>query len=170
MTEQTWRDYDEWWVQAGTTGNDYFHASKDCRKIRQPEKATQRSENYMAFHEPEPCDSCHPELGDKSSEDVTISHVSGDTTIFEMREMARDDILNQPIKHLITPGGVDEHPHRNYDVLKRVLESYDSTNKMSKALGTDHRTVRRWALIYGLEYPGNEPSKIRHRNRVLGDD
>lgn len=63
MTERTWRDYDRHFMQKGTTRNDYFHAVDYCPQIKDPELTTDRPESYVAHHEPEPCVTCHPEVG-----------------------------------------------------------------------------------------------------------
>ncbi|WP_324662400.1 eL43 family ribosomal protein [Haloarcula sediminis] len=60
MTERTWRDYDTHLMQQGTARNDYFHATTRCPRINDPELTVDRPESYVAYHEPDPCATCHP--------------------------------------------------------------------------------------------------------------
>lgn len=61
MTDD-WRDYDTHLMQQGTTANVRFHATPECRKIKYPEKTVDRSESFLAYHEPEPCEVCHDDV------------------------------------------------------------------------------------------------------------
>jgi hypothetical protein len=60
---QTWRDFDIHVMQGGTTANDYFHSTDQCPRIKDAERAVDRDEHYVAYHEPLPCVDCHPEVG-----------------------------------------------------------------------------------------------------------
>ena len=67
----TWRDYDTHLMQRGKTANECFHSSRDCLRIDDPEKSVDRSENYVAYHEPEPCEHCHSATAESGPEVVT---------------------------------------------------------------------------------------------------
>ncbi|WP_276250572.1 hypothetical protein [Haloarcula rara] len=87
MTEWTWRDFDTHLMQEGTTRNDYFHAVTSCPRIKDPELTVDREASYVAYHEPEPCATCHPEVptGDGADELVIVSARS-DRTRYHRRE------------------------------------------------------------------------------------
>jgi len=72
MTERTWRDYDVYLMHQGTARNDYFHAVESCPRIKNVEKTTDRERSYVAYHEPEPCAVCHPEVPSGTTGDELV--------------------------------------------------------------------------------------------------
>jgi hypothetical protein len=57
-----WRNYDTWVVIGGNTANDVFHSSKHCSNLSDPERAVDRSESFVQYHEPTPCVRCHDDI------------------------------------------------------------------------------------------------------------
>jgi len=53
-----WRDHDQWWAGKGSTANDIWHLNPDCPRLKSD---TERTRNWMAYHDPRPCEVCDPE-------------------------------------------------------------------------------------------------------------
>jgi len=62
MTDRTWQDYETWVMTEGVSDNSAFHSHDGCDRINRSEKATERSETFVAHHEPDPCPCCHDDL------------------------------------------------------------------------------------------------------------
>ena len=61
MTDD-WRDYDTHIMQQGRSRNNTFHSTDECVRIDNDGRSVDRSESFLVWHEPEPCEYCHDDV------------------------------------------------------------------------------------------------------------
>lgn len=127
QTLGTWEDYDTHLMQRGTTRNDYFHSSRDCPRIDNPEQSVDRSENYVAYHEPDPCESCHSAMSEIATDGGRVETTDERPAFIDPQtKWVQCYLCNAVIEDLSRVRGIDLAPPEDlYPDMRPVCPDHD---------------------------------------------
>lgn len=66
LAQRSWEDFATH-IMSTKSERNVFHRREDCRRLKGSEDTIDRTESYLAFHEPTPCEHCcQPPVGGRS--------------------------------------------------------------------------------------------------------
>ncbi|MDS0280022.1 hypothetical protein NDI85_19745 [Halomicroarcula sp. S1AR25-4] len=89
----------------------------------------------------------------------------------ELRQQVREsDVFEWDPFRLINERALRQYPHRDRDRLAEVISRHDTASAAADALGCSPKEVRKWAEVYGLEYPYRQQTTAGLLKAMSADD